>query len=377
MNVDAQIARVRRKIHEAQEIGWSARAKGLHFAIDSHRLRYEPPMSEREVSRFETRVGITLPEGYRAFITRIAASGGGPFYGLMSLEQASREFGSFDTRHLALPCPIRPGVEYSADWMAELGIDFDDDDDEPYPGLLALALQGCGGSCALVVSGEARGRIINLWGDMTPPHFVHDATFLDWYERWLDDLIADIPTSQFGYTRGGTLDELVASYAEARCREEKLQILSSYRRHSTLTEAAMSLALTVTTSDDPGLRAAAVHALARHGTAGRRAAVEALRDPDPDVRCAAVTALRFSGGVRHELDSLRTQLDDESVSEVVGCIAGALLHTGDLRVEDLRGSLNSPDARARSTAEYYRKVLESPQQTNAPSLLRRLFKKKR
>lgn len=60
--------------------------------------------------------------------------------------------------------------------------------------------QGCTFLARLVVTGPSRGRVFNL--DVQggkPPYFARDASFIDWYERWLDQAEAGEPAGWSGY----------------------------------------------------------------------------------------------------------------------------------------------------------------------------------
>ena len=41
-----------------------------------------------------------------------------------------------------------------------------------------------------MIEGEFRGRIVNLDFDLDKPVFAFESNFLDWYERWLDEVIS-------------------------------------------------------------------------------------------------------------------------------------------------------------------------------------------
>lgn len=60
--------------------------------------------------------------------------------------------------------------------------------------------QGCTFVARLIVTGASRGRVFNLDAHCTrPPHFAKDASFIDWYERWLEQALAGEPALWFGY----------------------------------------------------------------------------------------------------------------------------------------------------------------------------------
>ncbi|MEM9070021.1 MAG: SMI1/KNR4 family protein [Myxococcota bacterium] len=187
---EPQLHRIRTKIHEAQRIGWRARSGQRHFGVAEHELRWASPLEEATVAEFEVRHGIEFPADYRAFLTRVSACRAGPFAGLLPLGHGL-VFSAPDG-FLAEASPLVPGVDYGPRWDEDLSIA-----DEPLRGIFIIADQACGEMCGLVVCGKARGRVVYVGNG--PPFFVKERTFLDWYEHWLADLIADRPTTSFGY----------------------------------------------------------------------------------------------------------------------------------------------------------------------------------
>src|SRR5512136_2105747 len=80
----------------------------LDLGIRKHRFRLEPPLPEAEVAAFEEQYDISLPPEYRDFITSVGSSGAGPYYGLLSLAQATDHLNCDDEvmckRKLAATC---------------------------------------------------------------------------------------------------------------------------------------------------------------------------------------------------------------------------------------------------------------------------------
>jgi hypothetical protein len=50
----------------------------------------------------------------------------------------------------------------------------------------------------LVVSGLYRGRVVYVDAEHAPPYFTADVDFLDWYDRWPDELLAGAASMWFG-----------------------------------------------------------------------------------------------------------------------------------------------------------------------------------
>ncbi|HEU4880609.1 MAG TPA: SMI1/KNR4 family protein [Longimicrobium sp.] len=162
----------------------------------------DPPLAEDEVAAVEARLGVTMPEEYRGFITRVGNGGAGPAYGLFALERALR-VSKLDEHPELLATPF-PHVEaYNPDkdpevlafWnRADRGEVSEEEADahalREAAGTLALCDEGCGYIHLLVVTGPARGT---MWIDSrgADAGFIPlDVTFLQWYERWIDDVLA-------------------------------------------------------------------------------------------------------------------------------------------------------------------------------------------
>lgn len=159
------------------------------FGSESHRYRLNRPASESSISIFERRLGITLPEGYRLFVGKVAEGGAGPHYGLYRLKETLSQI---DNRP-NLPCRIYPGIT-EAQWndlvdriRRETG--FDDEIpavDLALDGLLLIGTQGCTYYNALVLNGKHEGRVAYVDIEAQAPRFAPELSFPDWYEHWLD-----------------------------------------------------------------------------------------------------------------------------------------------------------------------------------------------
>ncbi|MGH1552256.1 HEAT repeat domain-containing protein [Streptomyces sp. L7] len=139
--------------------------------------------------------GIRPPESYRGFLTTIGHAGAGPHHGLAPLDDWDRlVLGRIPPGHLATPFPLslhrpprtRTGTGCRATTTPS-----------PTPALIMLTGSGCSLYTALVVSGPARGRVVNVCVELRPPDFCHDTGFLAWYERWPDETLDGMDTSGF------------------------------------------------------------------------------------------------------------------------------------------------------------------------------------
>jgi hypothetical protein len=196
MSTDAVLNRIAEKLRQAREQGLRS------FGSDGRELLSRPPLTPGDLAAVETRLGVELPEEYRAFVTRVGDGGAGPGYGLFSLAAALREAG-LDADPGLLRASFPHVESYNPDKDPEVIAFWDrmdavggNDEEETLhvlrerAGALPLCDEGCGYLHFLVVTGSARGT---MWIDSrgSDQGFVPlNATFLEWYERWIDDVLA-------------------------------------------------------------------------------------------------------------------------------------------------------------------------------------------
>jgi hypothetical protein len=197
--LDAALERIAEKLRQAREAGVQP------FGAEEHGMRLRPPAASDEVAAVEARLGIALPDEYRAFVTGIGDGGAGPAYGLFSLDDALQRSGVDRVPEL-LRLPFRhveryepeEDPEWNAFWerVADGGVDEAEKREWPLRerrGALELCHEGCGYLHFLVVTGPARGT---MWidGRSSDGGFAPlGVTFLEWYERWLDDVLRGGP----------------------------------------------------------------------------------------------------------------------------------------------------------------------------------------
>lgn len=196
-SVFARVERIAEKLRTVRERGLEP------FGLEGHRWESGPPLPEREVSAFEVRHGVRLPEGYRAFLTRIGDGGAGPAYGMYRLEQSlTVQRQDVPEGFLRVPfMPTQPVLDPVKDPFWEDQWERVDRGELAEgelkqrllmleAGTLVLCHEGCGYLHLLVVTGPTRGE---MWldarcsdGGIVPLR----VDFLEWYERWLDSLLA-------------------------------------------------------------------------------------------------------------------------------------------------------------------------------------------
>jgi len=193
---DEALERIEGKLRLARERG------ARPFGVESHELRVSPPLSPDEIEAAEARLGVRFPEEYRGFIARIGDGGAGPAFGVFSLAAALRQ-SRLDLDPTLLRTAFPHTARYNPDkdpeviafWRSMDGENATDAEIELYlvrerRGALVLCDEGCGYLHFLVVTGPACGT---MWIDArgSDGGFVPlGVTFLQWYERWLDHLLA-------------------------------------------------------------------------------------------------------------------------------------------------------------------------------------------
>ena len=240
-----QLLRIQQKLAQAKEAD-----KNLEvFGADAHQYHLNPPVSEAEVLAFEKKYGVQLPEFYRTFMLTIGDAKAkksdfiaGPYFGLYAFGTSvdSLLYEKIET-YLKAPCNLSPDMtqeewETLSDPLLPSEEEEEEDDDKYFAelakvfgGLLPLGSQGCTYEHALVLNGKYAGRVVNVDLDFAQPKFAFETNFLDWYERYLDEVISgqlidDRPT-WFGYHRGEPAEVLLNEYEHTTDRKTQTDCL--------------------------------------------------------------------------------------------------------------------------------------------------------
>ena len=261
-----QLERIQQKLAQAKVAD-----KDLEvFGASSHKYHLNPPVSEAEVLAFEEKYGISLPKDYRAFVQTIGDANAqkletmaGPYYGLSAFGTQVDDLLYEDSEiYLKAPCALSPDMTQE-EWeklSAPLELDdFEDDEEEGYVievednyieecgkvfgGLLPLGSQGCAYYHALVLNGKYAGRVVNVNWDLLKPVFAFETNFLDWYERYLDEVISgqllDKRPTWFGYHRGEPAEELLNEYEQTTDRKTQTDCLEGVYHKKPPLESAL------------------------------------------------------------------------------------------------------------------------------------------
>lgn len=214
-----QIQRIKAKLPVAK-----LKDKNLKvFGSSSHEYKINKPAKISEIEKFENKCNIELPYCYRTFLLEVGnggnsfmKAGAGPYYGIFPLGVNIDDLVENAEKYLANKCILHPDLN-KEEWK-ELNKNIDADEDisdedfekersKIFGGILPITSQGCTYINGIVLNGPFKGRILNLDFDSQRPLFTHEDNFLDWYERWLDEVILgklfESP-SWFGYGKRET-----------------------------------------------------------------------------------------------------------------------------------------------------------------------------
>ncbi len=237
---DEQVKRIRTKLIAAKQKDKKLKV----FGAGTHKYILHKPLAQAALSDFETQYNISLPGSYKVFLLQLgnggeshAGAAAGPFYGIYPLGGCVDELTADPAKYLSEPVKIYPGIT-AEDWQQLIKETEEDDiSDEAYEaaigniyaGILPIGSQGCSYVHGLVLNGEHAGKVVNLDTERQQPQFTFENNFLDWYERWLDEIISeelltDGP-SWFGYTMGGSVTALLNKYHAATDQLTKHQCI--------------------------------------------------------------------------------------------------------------------------------------------------------
>lgn len=165
MSIIEEISLLKERISRLKE-------KDKHFRVygsKSHKYQFRPTLTEDEVSVFEQKYQIKLPEDYRLFLIQIGNGGAGPDYGLSPLE-------------IIHPDDAKPNIPFR--WSGDEGIkdaEFMKFYDER-PGVIELVSYGYE-TDFLVVNGDSYGTIWTEYPQWLSPT---GKTFIENYKDWLE-----------------------------------------------------------------------------------------------------------------------------------------------------------------------------------------------
>lgn len=255
-NYTEQINRIKDKLVDAKKADKSLKV----FGAERHKYVVKESTTLQAVKAFEKKYSIELPDCYKAFILEVGNGGigfqnsaAGPYYGIYPFGENINELVYENVeKYLKQECVIVPKMTDEF-WESLIKIieakenildeDYDTALGNLWAGILPIGSQGCTYLHGIILNGPFKGRVVNLDIDRQKPQFAYERNFLDWYERWLDevisgDLIKKKP-SWFGYSKGGTEEELMASLIASKDIEEKNENLNGLLDKKKLSEKSL------------------------------------------------------------------------------------------------------------------------------------------
>lgn len=234
-----QIERIKKKLILAKDADKELEV----FAADSHEYILGETVSHDEILKFEKEYSVSLPECYKTFLLHIGNggvssgnAGAGPGYGIFPLGKNVDEFIQDNVKeYLKEDCKIfsKMNSEFWEELNENISENISDEDFEIeigkiFSGILPIGTQGCTYFYGLVLNGNEKGRIVNIDIDRQQPYFAFESNFLDWYERWLDEITAEVSEDDSGlfhYTLGGAVSYILDVYNSTNDKEIKQECL--------------------------------------------------------------------------------------------------------------------------------------------------------
>lgn len=231
------------------------------FGTSSHQYKVNPPLSISELVQWQSEHGITLPSCYVQFLTEIGNGGAGPYYGMYTLTDAT----SYTEKEaMTAKCILYPNMD-KEEWnkLIDPLINEEDISDCEYDavsnkvlgGMLNIGTQGCEYEMYLVLEGEYKGKIVytSSFYEDYPFFFVYEANFLDWYERWLEEIILDYDDAWFGSRMPGDEGRLIAVYEQTLSDTTRLQALEGMYKMKSLAPSTLNFLQGVANQPQPDL----------------------------------------------------------------------------------------------------------------------------
>jgi len=233
MNYAAQIKRIKTKLLIAKKADKEFKV----FGSRSHKYTHRTIASYDEIVAFETKYNVTLPECYKSFMLNIG-SGVGPYYGVWDLGSAihslienPKDYFSVENKCMNLAnydewFKVIEKIEEDDEISDE---EYDQELNEIFAGILPIGTAGCTSVIGLILVGKDKGKVAHLTTDLHMPSITYEDNFLDWYERWLDEIISGKLIknggSNFDGIMGGGETKLFKSLKNENRDDKKIKIL--------------------------------------------------------------------------------------------------------------------------------------------------------
>ncbi|MGG4607085.1 SMI1/KNR4 family protein [Providencia sp. Me31A] len=325
---NAPLERIRHKLPLVQQVDGDLET----FGASSHKYQLNPPIALSEIEKWQARTGAKLPSDFVSFLTEIGNGGAGPYYGIERFEDSESRF----EKTAALPSILSPNMSQE-EWQKLTFLDDDCSDEEfderenyIHQGIFYLGTCGCEYDLLLVITGEYVGRIIytNHWCSSDQPFFFsYELSFLEWYERWLDEIIQGYETSWFGHRIGGDEQTLFNLYMQTHCDEQKSQALAGLSKLKRLSNNGLVLLANIIQEEQSTNAQLALKILAQYSpSTASTYLMTALNSRDLSWQNLAISTIYFNqkGNLADYKDCVLELIKSVEDAEFI-CFAGYIL----------------------------------------------------
>lgn len=228
---ELQAKRIRKKLQLAVEADKYLEVSGAK----KHQYILNEPVSIEIVEQFEKEHAVLLPECYKTFVTQVGnggisffSSGAGPFFGIYPFQYNHNELEYLSEHYdFRKPCPLYPEMT-EEEWEMLIDKSEGDSNYSCMDGLISIGGQGDTFVHCLVINGTYKGKVVYTSLDAHKPFFTYEDNFLDWYERWLDEIISGKLIEKiyaFGWTMREDEKELVEIFKQTKQETKQIDIL--------------------------------------------------------------------------------------------------------------------------------------------------------
>ena len=354
-----QVGRIKIKLEKAKH-------KDKDFSVfgsSSHKYKVNDTITKEKLKEWERVNQVLLPEDFFRFLTEVGNGGAGPYYGVYEIDKIL----TYTSKNaLAAKCVLYPKMP-KEEWnrlteplTSDENISDDEYDsarDKVFGGMLCFGTQGCEYDMYIVLTGEYKGRVVYTWDfypDGHPFFFVYENNFLDWYERWLNEIILGYETSWFGNKMPGNENELVLIYQNAEENEIKSEALDGMFKFCQISQTTINFLIDII--EQKQHRTTALQILCKNTfETGSPYLMEQLKSVNDREFLNALKILwwygknsdleKFQKVIHKSLHRIR---DVETLR-----FAGYVMHSYDkISIEDFKNFLCHPDPQIRGTAIY-------------------------
>ncbi|NGZ74398.1 HEAT repeat domain-containing protein [Saccharibacillus alkalitolerans] len=268
------------------------------FGANRHGYRMNDPLEPKALEAFEAAAKVKLPTEFSEFLQTVGNGGAGPYYGIAPLDPNPE--GAFLNR----PCRLSPDMTQEQ-WEAMTAFLHDPSleaaeksvmQSELYGGLLQIGTMGWTFDMMLVLTGPYRGRIVYVDRSAQIPFFTYEANFLEWYERWLDEIIGGCDTGWFGMERAGDDGVLIDLYLSSLEEKVKVSAIQGMHKLPVLKPETVKFLLEQCVDSSPAVRIAALEILAQKDYRSALPFLErALGSPSAEERLSAARQVETYG----------------------------------------------------------------------------------